>query len=85
MQDICSDETVYGGNLPVSTKNPVNKAASIRQKLLNHAKANGQDFQRTLDAYAIECILARLAHSVYADKFLLKGALLFAVWKGLRT
>lgn len=82
MQDICSDETLHGDNLPVSAKNPINKAASIRQKLLNHAKANGQDFQRTIDAYAMECILDRLAHSAYADRFLLKGALLFAVWQG---
>jgi len=67
----------------VSAKNPINKAASIRQKLLNHAKANGQDFQRIIDAYAIECILDRLSHSAYADRFLLKGALLFTVWKGL--
>jgi Nucleotidyl transferase AbiEii toxin, Type IV TA system len=85
MQDIFSDEAVYGGNVPVSAKNPTNKAASIRQKLLNYTKANGQDFQRTLDAYAIECILDRLAHSAYAERFLLKGALLFAVWKGLRN
>jgi hypothetical protein len=41
VQDICSDETLHGNNLPVSSKNPINKAASIRQKLLNHAKANG--------------------------------------------
>jgi len=67
----------------VSAKNPTNKAASIRQKLLNYTKANGYDFQRTLDAYAIECILDRLAHSAYVERFLLKGALLFAVWKGL--
>jgi hypothetical protein len=83
MQDICGDETIHGGNLPVSAKNPINKAASIRQKLLNHAKANGQDFLRIIDAYAMECILDRLAHSAYADRFLLKGALLFAVWQGL--
>lgn len=67
----------------MSTKNPINRAASIRQKLLNHAKANKQDFQRTIDGYATECILDRLAHSTYIDRFLLKGALLFTVWKGL--
>jgi len=67
----------------MSARNPTNKAASIRQKLLNYAKSNGQDFQRTIDTYAIECILDRLAHSTYTDRFLLKGALLFTVWKGL--
>lgn len=67
----------------MSARNPINKAASIRQKLLNHAKANRQDFQRTIDTYAMECILDRLAHSEYADRFILKGAILFAVWQGL--
>jgi len=31
---VCGDETLHGSNLPVSAKNPINKAASIRQKLL---------------------------------------------------
>jgi hypothetical protein len=83
MQDIPSYEAVSGGYLPVSAKNPTNLAASIRQKLLNHAKTTRQDFQRVIDGYAIEGILDRLANSAYADRFLLKGALLFAVWKGL--
>jgi len=67
----------------MNAKNPVNKAASIRQKLLNYAKNKGQDFQRTIDEYAIECLLDRLTRSAYAGRFLLKGALLFSVWKGL--
>jgi hypothetical protein len=37
VQDICSDETLYGSNLPVSAKNPINKAASIRQKLMKNS------------------------------------------------
>ena len=69
----------------MSAKKATNKAASIRQKLLNHAKIKGQDFQRTIDEYAIECILDRLTRSTYANRFLLKGALLFSVWKGLGT
>ena len=85
MQDICGNETIHGVYLPMSTKNPTNKAASIRQKLLNHAKIKGQVFQRTIDEYAIECILDRLTRSTYANRFLLKGALLFSVWKGLGT
>ncbi len=67
----------------MSKKNPTNKAMSIRQKLLNHSKANSQNFQKTIDLYAIECILDRLTQSKYADRFLLKGALLFSVWKGI--
>lgn len=30
-----------------------NPAASIRQRLLNHAKANGDDYQRVLVRYAM--------------------------------
>jgi len=67
----------------VSTPKPGNSAQSIRQKLLSHAKATRQDFQRVIDSYAIEGILDRLSYSTYADRFLLKGALLFTIWKGL--
>jgi hypothetical protein len=67
----------------VSVKNPTNVAASIRQRLLNKSKENNIDFQRILDAYAIECILDRLARSVHLERFFLKGALLFLVWNGL--
>ena len=35
-------------------------AASIRQRLLNHAKANGDDYQRILTRYAIERLLFRI-------------------------
>lgn len=55
-------------------------AASVRARLLNLAKAEGSDFNQILIRYALERILYRLTQSAHADRFLLKGALLFALW-----
>jgi predicted nucleotidyltransferase component of viral defense system len=57
-----------------------NLAASIRARLLNLAKERGEDFNLTLNRYAIERYLYRLSQSSWRDKFLLKGALLFDLW-----
>lgn len=57
-----------------------NKAASVRARLLNVAKAQGLDFNQVLVRYALERILYRLTQSRHADRFLLKGALLFTLW-----
>jgi predicted nucleotidyltransferase component of viral defense system len=48
--------------------------------LLNLAKAEGTDFNTILVRYALERILYRISQSAHADKFLLKGALLFTLW-----
>jgi predicted nucleotidyltransferase component of viral defense system len=55
-------------------------AASVRARLLNVAKAQGVDFNQVLVRFALERILYRLSQSGYADRFLLKGALLFTLW-----
>jgi predicted nucleotidyltransferase component of viral defense system len=55
-------------------------AASVRARLLNIAKAQGVDFNQMLVRYALERILYRLSQSAHADRFLLKGALLFTLW-----
>ena len=52
-------------------------AASIRDRLLNIARANQEDFQSVLIRYAIERLLYRVYQSQYRDKFVLKGAMLF--------
>jgi hypothetical protein len=52
--------------------------ASVRERLLNVAKAKGQDFNYVLARFALERLLYRLAQSEHADRFLLKGALLFS-------
>lgn len=57
-----------------------NLAASVRARLLNVAKAQGVDFNQVLVRFALERILYRLAQSPHADRFLLKGALLFTLW-----
>ena len=57
-----------------------NRIASIRQRLLDRARIHGEDFQLVLDRYAVERLLYRLSVSPHRDQFLLKGALLFALW-----
>lgn len=61
------------------TTNP----ASIKQRLLNLARANGEDFQQLLTRYANERFLYRLSISKHSEKFLLKGASLFTLWFGV--
>ncbi len=56
------------------------RTASIRQRLLNHARVRGEDFQFVLDRYAIERLMYRLSISPHRDRFLLKGAMLFSAW-----
>lgn len=59
-----------------------NVAASVRQRLLNHAKERGEDFNFVLGRYAAERLLYRLSISEHAEDFVLKGALLFLLWTG---
>lgn len=65
----------------MSTPAPeANRIASIRQRLLDRARTRGEDFQLVLDRYAVERLLYRLSISPHREQFLLKGALLFALW-----
>jgi hypothetical protein len=57
-------------------------AASIHQRLLNLSRSRREDFNLILTHYTIERLLYRLARSEYAQRFVLKGALLFAIWTG---
>jgi predicted nucleotidyltransferase component of viral defense system len=59
-----------------------NAAASVRQRLLNSSKQTGEDFQLLITRYAIERLLYRLSTSDHATSFVLKGAMLFALWTG---
>lgn len=65
---------------PTRLPNQANRAASVRARLLNVAKAQGVDFNQVLVRFALERILYRLAESQHAPNFLLKGALLFTLW-----
>ena len=57
-----------------------NLSASILSRLLNLAKQRGDDYSLLLNRFALERLLARVSTSLHADRFLLKGALLFALW-----
>ena len=57
-----------------------NIGASIRARLQNLSRETGQNFDLILTRYALERLLYRLSTSAYADRFVLKGALLLATW-----
>lgn len=52
-------------------------AASAKQRLLNLAKEQGEDFNFILGRFAVERFLFRLSQSKHAKDFVLKGAMLF--------
>ncbi len=55
-------------------------AASIHARLLALAKSRGEDFNLTLNRYALERFLYRLSISPARENYWLKGALLFDLW-----
>ncbi len=55
-------------------------AASVRARLLNQARASGEEFELTLARFAVERLLFRLGASPVRDRCILKGASLLAVW-----
>lgn len=58
-------------------------AASIKARLLSHAKKNREAFDLVLVRYALERLLYRLTESRHRDRFVVKGAILFQVWSNL--
>ncbi|MBP1777431.1 MAG: hypothetical protein H6Q86_3441 [candidate division NC10 bacterium] len=57
-------------------------AASVHQRLLNKAKESSRPFNELLQHFAIERFIYRLSKSRHADRFILKGALMFSTWSG---
>jgi predicted nucleotidyltransferase component of viral defense system len=57
-------------------------AQSVQARLVAHAKKIGVDPNLVLVRYASERLLYRLSRSRYAERFILKGALLLLVWFG---
>ncbi len=55
-------------------------AASVRRRLMNLSQTRSADYNALLTQYAIERFLYRLSKSKLADRFVLKGAMLFRVW-----
>lgn len=56
------------------------QAASIHARLLNRAKARGEDFNLILTRYALERFLYRLSQVPARETYWLKGAMLFDLW-----
>jgi predicted nucleotidyltransferase component of viral defense system len=59
---------------------PRDVAASVKARLLAHARAHAEDFNALLIRYVLERLLYRLSMSRHASEFVLKGALLFVIW-----
>jgi hypothetical protein len=61
---------------------PKDVGTSVRARLSRLARERGEDFQLVLTRYANERLLFRLASSRHAERFVLKGAVLFTLWTG---
>lgn len=59
-----------------------NVAASVRDRLHTRSRLAGEDFQLLLQRYAAERFLYRLGLSMHRRQFVLKGAMLYALWGG---
>lgn len=66
---------------PRSSLTPKDLPASIHARLKNQARARGEDMLYILSRYALERLLYRLGRSPYAHQFVVKGALLFSLWR----
>ena len=58
-----------------------NISASVRSKLLHIAREKNIPFAEILQYFGMERFLYRFGESKYAEKFILKGALMFNVWQ----
>ena len=59
-----------------------NLPGSVKARLTNLAREQKEDFQELLTRYGRERLLYRLSVSEFQERFVLKGALLFAYWTG---
>lgn len=57
-----------------------NIGASVRARLQNRSRETGQSLELILTRYALERLLYRLGASDFADRFVLKGAMLLTSW-----
>jgi predicted nucleotidyltransferase component of viral defense system len=79
MQSKKNHDAVFGSH-NMSKEKPKNIPASIRARLLEKSRLEKRSFSELLQYFAIERFLYRLSKSKYADRFVLKGALLLWVW-----
>jgi predicted nucleotidyltransferase component of viral defense system len=66
----------------MSKGNPEHIDVSVHQRLLNISRERKEDFNLILTRYVVERFLYRLSCSEYAEEFVLKGAMLMAIWLG---
>ena len=59
-----------------------NVSASVHHRLLHKARTSSRPFNELLQHFAIERFIYRLSKSPHADRFTLKGALMFWAWSG---
>jgi predicted nucleotidyltransferase component of viral defense system len=57
-----------------------NIGASVRARLLQLSKTNGQSFELVLTRFALERLLYRIGRSQHSNRFVLKGAMLMMSW-----
>jgi predicted nucleotidyltransferase component of viral defense system len=56
------------------------RSHSIQARLLNYSREHQVNHNHTLTRYGIERLMYRLSRSPHADRFVLKGAMLFVLW-----
>jgi len=56
------------------------KSQSIQARLLNYSREHKENHNHTLVRYGIERLMYRLSLSPHAERFVLKGAMLFVLW-----
>lgn len=57
-----------------------NVPASVRARLLNEARASGDSYDQVLQYFATERFLYRLAQTEWADRLIVKGAIMLRAW-----
>jgi predicted nucleotidyltransferase component of viral defense system len=58
-----------------------NLAASIHARLAQRRAKTGEDYNVLLVRFTLERLLYRLSCSQHREQFILKGAMLFALWE----
>lgn len=59
-----------------------NLTVSVQHRLLQFARRTQEEHQSVLTRYGLERLLFRLSLSPYVNEFVVKGAMMFLVWKG---
>jgi predicted nucleotidyltransferase component of viral defense system len=58
-----------------------NPAASVHARLAQRRAKTGEDYNMLLVRFTLERLLYRLSRSSHREQFVLKGAMLFALWE----